>query len=80
MTNSQQVELDGKKLKEIVCEYPIGHKLRRKEGMPVLVEKFKTNLARKFPVKQQKAILDLCSNSKKLADTPVHEFVDMFVI
>jgi 2-methylcitrate dehydratase len=71
---------DGKKLKEIVCEYPIGHKLRRKEGMPVLVEKFKTNLARKFPAKQQKAILDLCSNSKKLANTPVHEFVDMFVI
>ena len=48
--------------------------------MPVLVEKFKTNLARKFPVKQQKLILDLCLNSKKLAETPVHEFVDMFVI
>ncbi len=81
IANALTVEFkDGKKIKEIVCEYPIGHKLRRKEGMPVLVEKFKTNLARKFPVKQQKAILDLCSNSKKLADTPVHEFVDMFVI
>jgi 2-methylcitrate dehydratase len=81
IANAVTVEFkDGKKLKEIVCEYPIGHKLRRKEGMPVLVEKFKTNLARKFPAKQQKAILDLCSNSKKLANTPVHEFVDMFVI
>ena len=81
IANALTVEFkDGKKLKEIVCEYPIGHKLRREEGMPVLVEKFKTNLARKFPVKQQKAILDLCSNSKKLADTPVHEFVDIFVI
>ena len=51
---------DGKKLDEVVCEYPIGHKRRRKEGMPVLVEKFKVNLARRFPPKQQKAILDLC--------------------
>ena len=81
IANAVTVEFkDGKKLKEIVCEYPIGHKLRRKEGMPVLVEKFKTNLARKFPIKQQRAILERCLNSKKLADTPVHEFVDMFVI
>jgi hypothetical protein len=34
-----------------VVEYPIGHKRRRKEGIPFLVEKFKTNLARKFPAK-----------------------------
>ena len=71
---------DGKKLKEIVVEYPIGHKRRRKEGMPVLVEKFKTNLARRFPAKRQKAILDLCLDPKKLAATPVNEFVDMMVI
>ncbi len=48
--------------------------------MPVLVEKFKTNLARRFPAKQQKAILDLCLDAPKLAGTPVNEFVDMFVI
>jgi 2-methylcitrate dehydratase len=48
--------------------------------MPVLVEKFKTNLARSFPAKQQAAILDLCMSPTKLAATPVHEFVDMFVI
>jgi 2-methylcitrate dehydratase len=81
IANALTVEFkDGKKLGEIVCEYPIGHKRRRKEGMPVLVEKFKTNLARRFPAKQQKAILDLCSDAKKLAATPVNEFVDMFVI
>ncbi len=44
---------DGSKLKEVVVEYPIGHRRRRKEGMPVLVAKFKTNLARRFPQKQQ---------------------------
>jgi len=81
IANALTVEFkDGKKLGEFVCEYPIGHKRRRKEGMPVLVEKFKTNLARRFPAKQQKAILDLCMDEKKLAATPVNEFVDLFVI
>ena len=71
---------DGKKLAETVVEYPIGHKRRRKEGMPVLVEKFERNLARRFPAKQQKAILDLCMDASKLESTPVDEFVDLFVI
>jgi 2-methylcitrate dehydratase len=81
IANALTVEFsDGTKLKEIVVEYPIGHKRRRKEGMPVLVEKFKTNLARRFPAKQQQAILDLCMDAKKLAATPVNEFVDMMII
>ena len=71
---------DGSRLKEVMVEYPIGHKRRRKEGMPVLVEKFKTNLARRFPPMQQKAVLELCLDSKKLAATPVNKFVDMMVI
>ena len=71
---------DGSRLKEVVVEYPIGHKRRRKEGMPVLVEKFKTNLARRFPAKQQHAVLELCLDPKNLAATPVNEFVDMMVI
>jgi 2-methylcitrate dehydratase len=69
---------DGTKLKEVVCEYPIGHKRRRKEGMPVLVEKFKTNLARRFPEKQQRAILELCQDAERLQKTTVNEFVDLF--
>ena len=81
IANALTVEfIDGKKMKEIVCEYPIGHQRRRKEGMPVLVEKFKTNLARKFPAKQQATILELCLDAKALAATPVNEFVDLFVI
>ncbi len=81
IANALTVEFkDGKKLGEFVCEYPIGHKRRRKEGMPVLVEKFKTNLARRFPEKQRKAILELCQDAKRLEATPVNEFVDLFVI
>jgi 2-methylcitrate dehydratase len=81
IANALTVEFkDGKKLAETVVEYPIGHKRRRREGMPLLVEKFERNLARRFPPKQQKAILELCMNHEKLAATPVDEFVDLFVI
>ena len=81
IANALTVEFnDGKKLKEIEVEYPIGHQCRRKEGMPVLMAKFKTNLARVFAEKQRAAIWDLCSDSKKLDAMPVNEFVDMLVI
>jgi 2-methylcitrate dehydratase len=80
IANALTVEFkDGTKLKELVCEYPIGHKRRRKEGMPILVEKFRTNLARRFSPAQQKAILDLCLDAPRLEATPVREFVDMMV-
>jgi 2-methylcitrate dehydratase len=80
IANALTVEFkDGSKLKEVVVEYPIGHKRRRKEGMPVLVEKFKTNLARRLPERQQRAILDLCMDLERLQSTPVNEFVDLFV-
>jgi 2-methylcitrate dehydratase len=80
IANALTVEFnDGKKLKEIVVEYPIGHKRRRKEGMPVLVKKFETNLARRFGEKQRSAILALCLDAKRVDATPVHEFVDLMV-
>jgi 2-methylcitrate dehydratase len=81
IANALTVEFnDGTRLGEFVCEYPIGHKRRRQEGMPILVEKFKTNLARRFPPKQQQRILDLCMDARRLGSTPVNEFVDLFVI
>jgi 2-methylcitrate dehydratase len=80
IANALTVEFkDGSKLKEVVCEYPIGHKRRRKEGMPVLVEKFKTNLARRFPEARARAILELCLDARRLEATPVRDFVDMMV-
>ena len=81
IANAITVEFaDGKKTGEVVVEYPIGHRRRRKEGIPLLEEKFRTNLARRFPARQQRAILDLCLDQKRLEKTPVDEFVDMFVI
>jgi 2-methylcitrate dehydratase len=79
IANALTVEFnDGTKLKELVCEYPIGHKRRRKEGIPVLVEKFKTNLARKLHKKQQDAILAVSLDQKKLEAMPVNEYVDLY--
>jgi 2-methylcitrate dehydratase len=71
---------DGSKLKEVLVEYPIGHKRRRADGIPLLIEKFKANLARRFPKQQQDAILALSLDQKALEATPVHEYVDMYVI
>jgi 2-methylcitrate dehydratase len=45
-----------------------------------LLEKFRTNLARRFAAKQQQAILALCADEKRLAAMPVNEFVDLFVV
>lgn len=70
---------DGTVLDEVVVEYPIGHKRRREEGMPVLVEKYRTNLARVFPAKQQRLIAELSLDFDALSNTPVHEFVDLMV-
>ena len=81
IANALTVEFtDGKKLKEVVCEYPIGHKRRRKEGIPLLEAKFKVNLARKLSAKQQAAILAVSLDQKKLEAMPVHEYVDLYVI
>ena len=81
IANALTIEFaDGRKLKEVIVEYPLGHRRRRKEGVPLLVEKFKTNLARRFPAKQQGAIVDLALDAARLHSTPVHEFVDLFVI
>ena len=80
IANALTVELnDGTVLPEVIVEYPIGHKRRREEGMPVLVEKFKTNLARKFSLKQQQTVLHASLDYNTLAAMPVNEFVDMMV-
>ena len=71
---------DGTHTPKVGVEYPIGHRRRRKDGIPLLELKFRTNLARRFPPKQQQAILDVCGEAKALEAMPVHEFVDLFAI
>ena len=71
---------DGSKTERIAVEYPVGHRRRRKEGIPLLEAKFRTNLARRLAPRQQQAILSLCADARRLEATPVNEFVDLFVV
>jgi len=81
IANALTVELsDGTRLDEIVVEYPIGHRRRRNDGIPLLEAKFRRNLARRFPGKQQQAILDVSLDQSRLEAMPVHEYVDLWVI
>ena len=79
IANALQVFFDdGSKTEKMAVEYPLGHRRRRREGVPQLEAKFRTNLARRFAPKQQRAILALCLDARRLAQTPVNEFVDLF--
>jgi 2-methylcitrate dehydratase len=70
---------DGTITAKVAVEYPVGHRRRRMEGIPLLESKFRTNLARRFSEKQRQAILALCLDQTRLEATPVNEFVDLFV-
>lgn len=71
---------DGSNTEKMIIEYPIGHRRRREEGIPVLLKKFEHNLATRFPRKMRDKILQLCSDQAKFEGTPVHEFIDLWVI
>jgi 2-methylcitrate dehydratase len=81
IANALTVELnDGTYLPEVVVEYPIGHRLRRGDGIPLLMEKFKTNLARRLSPAAQEKILEATAEQAALESMPVDEFVAMFVV
>ena len=80
IANALTVEFkDGSKFDEVVVEYPIGHARRRTDGIPLLIEKFKINLARIFNADQQKKILEVSMDYKKLSEMAVNEYVDLYV-
>ena len=69
---------DGSVSENVAVEYPIGHKRRRAEGIPKLVEKFKTNLARVFDAKRSQTILDISLDQTKLESMAVNDYVDLY--
>ena len=71
---------DGSATENIAIEYPVGHRRRRAEGMPLLVEKFETNLASRLSPPWCEKILHLCLDLKALHSTPVDVFTDMFAV
>jgi 2-methylcitrate dehydratase len=81
IANAITVEFtDGTVFNEVAVEYPIGHARRRTDGIPLLIEKYKTNLARIYDADKQNKILDLCLDYNKLAATAVNEFMDLMAL
>jgi 2-methylcitrate dehydratase len=81
IANAMQIHFnDGTATEQVTVEYPIGHRRRREEGTPILLEKFADNLATRFPRQQTKAILEVCQDSARLETMPVHKFMDMWAI
>ncbi|EHJ05160.1 2-methylcitrate dehydratase [Marinobacter manganoxydans] len=71
---------DGSSTEQVAVEYPIGHRRRRADGLPLLEEKFRDNLATRFPAQQCHKIGWLCTDQNQLEITPVNQFMELFVI
>ena len=71
---------DGSSTDEIEVEYPIGHKRRREEGIPVLEQKFKNNLEITYDSNKCEEIYQLCINQEKLESTSVTDFQELFAV
>ncbi len=71
---------DGTSLPEEVVEFPVGHKRRRAEAIPLLMQKFRTNLARRFKDKQQDMILEASLERSRLEKIRVRDYVDLYVV
>ena len=68
---------DGTSSEKVEVEYPIGHRRRRDEGIPILVDKFENNLKTQFSEQRSKEILELCLDEEKLRATSVTQFMSM---
>lgn len=81
IANAMQIFFkDGSSTEKVEVEYPVGHRRRRAEGIPLLEAKFKTNLTTRFPASRVEKIFALCKDAKALENTPVNEFMDLLVI
>ena len=70
---------DGSSTERVAVDFPIGHRKRRAEGMPLLVRKFEAATAAHFTPKQTEAIKALFADRRKLEQTPVSEFMAVLV-
>ena len=81
IANAIQIHFkDGSTTEKVEVEYPIGHKFRRAEGMPLLQEKFAENLSVRFPATQVNSVLRMCNDSESFDNTPVQDFMSALVI
>lgn len=70
---------DGSSTEKIEVEYPLGHRRRRQEALPLLWEKFKTHLDHRFPPERVATILETAQDRERLSGLPVNQFVELFI-
>jgi 2-methylcitrate dehydratase len=79
--NSVQVVFRGGQATEkVTVEYPIGHRRRRAEGVPLLLAKFEKHLRSRLPAWAVERVLEACADQGRLEAMPVPEFVALFVV
>lgn len=80
IANSLQVFFnDGSHTDKVIVEYPVGHKRRREEGIPLLIQKFENNLSKTFSQEKIRELKELFLNQQKLEQMPVHEFMELWI-
>ena len=80
IANSMKVVFkDGSETELVTIEYPIGHRRRRQEGIPVLESKFKRNLLTQFDEQRVATIIDKTQDTNSLAAMSVNDFMDLWV-
>ncbi len=80
IANAVQVHFrDGTCTERIEVAYPVGHRRRREEGIPLLIEKFERNLATRLDAGACERVLESCADQSRLEDTPVDAFMDLLV-
>ena len=70
---------DGSSTKKVEVEYPIGHRRRREQGIPLLIEKFKANLGTQFSENRTKEILSMCEDQSTLENSSVIDFMNLMI-
>lgn len=70
---------DGSKTDRVQVDYPIGHRRRRQEGIPILVEKFERNVQTRFSKQKSKKIMALCLDAQQLRQTKVNDFMELLI-
>ena len=70
---------DGSSTEKVEVEYPIGHRRRREQGIPLLIEKFKANLSTQFSENRTKEILSLCEDQSTLENSSVIDFMNLMI-
>ncbi|SCW54704.1 2-methylcitrate dehydratase [Paenibacillus tianmuensis] len=81
IANAIQIRFtDGTETPNVECEYPIGHRRRRAEGLPKVIDKFEANLLTRFPKQKAAQILELSLDLERLEQMPVNEYMNLYVI